>query len=130
MDNITFDKFKKDIVKIEFLEEHNSYGHHPFQLIAIDADGKMEMNALVGVGMQDIINRVQHYHKNKYKDIFLSMDLPKNTEIENDFVFALHIKSQEISSTMIEYSVETGEIINEIENSMSDTAKTIITYFM
>jgi hypothetical protein len=124
-------QFKTNFAKIEFLESANSYGHHPFQLFVVTADDKNEINALVGLGMSDIINRVKHYINAGAKDIFLSIDLPKGGDIQEDFVFILHIASgEEKEETIImEYDPEDGSVIQETDGGQYAFTETLVGYF-
>jgi len=123
-----FYKFKEDIIKIEFLESCSSFGHHPMQLIAINSDDTMEMNALVGLNIQGIVDRVKDYKENDSKELFLSMDLPSCEGINNDYVLALHFKNDDIKTTVIEYELDTGKIIKETDNIDNKTVSTIVGY--
>lgn len=129
--SLTFEKFKTNFVKIEFLDSCNAYGHHPFQLIAITADGKIEMNSLAGLRMENVIDRVKHYFDVKAKEIFLSIDLPAGKGIPNDFVFVLHIADEyKADMVVIEYSANTGEVIFESDGSQYDLAASILGCFI
>ena len=55
-----FKKFE-EIVKIEFVESSNCYGHHPMQLAAINNKGELELNALLHLKLNDIKDRVDFY---------------------------------------------------------------------
>ena len=131
MSKINFENFKKDFTKIEYIEASESHGHHPFQLIVIDSEGKMEMNSLVGLRMENVISRVKEYISKQAKDIFLTLDLPKGGDINNDFILALHIKDGELSSTStIEYNPDGGEIIEIKDDRNSTIVSTIVKYFI
>ena len=130
MSNMNFEKFKTELVKIEYLENYNGYngfGHNPLQLIAIDEFGEMELNALCGLKVKDIINRVHEYLNSNTKELYLSMDFPANQEISNDFVFLIHIANHSINSTLIiEYDTNDGKIIKESDGTGINGIKYII----
>ena len=98
---MNFSKFE-EIVKIEFVEGSNCYGHHPMQLIAVNKKGELEMNALVQVALNDIKNRVKYYlNRNDFKELLLSLDFPANDEIKNDFILLLHLKEKTCEQVLI-----------------------------
>jgi hypothetical protein len=124
-------KFKSSFAKIEFLESANAFGHHPFQLFVVTSDDKNEINALVGLKISDIIARVKQYISSGAKNIFLSMDLPKSSDIPEDFVFVLHIPNGEKAETIVvEYNPETGDIIQESDGSQYSLTNTLTDYFL
>lgn len=124
-------QFRTNFAKIEFLESAGSYGHHPFQLFVVTADDKNEINALVGLQISDIIGRVKHYISAGAKDIFLSIDLPKGGDIQEDFVFILHIENGEKAETIVvEYNPENGSIIQDTDGSQYTLTETLIGYFI
>lgn len=117
MSKMNFEKFKQGFTKIEYIEDSKAFGHHPFQLIAINESGEMEINALVGLRMENIISRVKEYLSANTRDIFLTLDLPKSGDVENDFVLALHLQDGKLtSSSTIEYNPDDGEIIRTLDN--------------
>lgn len=126
---MNFKKFKDDVVKIEFIESCSSFGHHPMQLIAINSDDTMEMNALIGLNTQSVISRVKDYKSNDSKELFLSLDLPSCKGISNDYILAIHFKGDATKSTVIEYNLDTGIIVKETDNIDNEIVSTIIGYF-
>lgn len=125
-----FEKFKQNFTTIEYVEGSNAFGHHPFQLVVINNNGEMEINALVGLRMEQVIRRVKEYLADKAKDIFLTLDLPKGGDIENDFVLALHLlEGQLIETSTIEYDPKDGKIIKMLDNRESSLIAAIAKYF-
>lgn len=112
-----FKKFE-EIVKIDFIESSNCYGHHPMQLAAINSKGELELNALLHMKLNDIKSRVDFYIKrDDFKELFISLDFPSNDEIENDFVLLLHFQEKSLQESIIkEYDAKTGEILNISSN--------------
>ncbi len=117
-----------EIVKIDFIESSNCYGHHPMQLAAIDKNGKIELNALLHLKIIDIKNRVDSYLNNSdFKELFLSLDFPANDEITNDFVLILHINEKGLEKSLIKkYDVSTGVYLDVLENSEFKVIKHIM----
>lgn len=125
-----FEKFKQNFITIEFIEDSNAFGHHPFQLVVITNNGETEINALAGLRMEQIICRVKEYLSAKAKDIFLTLDLPKGGDIENDFVLALHLHDGKlITTSTVEYDPNDGKIIKMLDNRESSLINTIVKYF-
>jgi hypothetical protein len=80
------EEFVATMVKIDIIEDSNSYGHYPFQLYVELEDGKSEMNALaLGGDVASCYKRFAKYKKENAKRIYLSLDFPKGGDIENDF---------------------------------------------
>lgn len=112
--NMDLHSFRNSFVKIEPIGEAGVFGHHPFQLIAVTADGGNEINAIFAHSMDQIISRVKEYILNGAREIFLSLDLPAGQGIKNDFIFLIHLVGGRKEETMvIEYSIKDGSIINE-----------------
>jgi len=125
-----FEKFKQNFTSIEYIEGSNAFGHHPFQLVVINNNGETEINALVGLRMEQVIRRVKEYLSAKAKDIFLTLDLPKGGDIENDFVLILHLhEGKLISTSTIEYNPNDGDIIKILDNRESSLITSIVKYF-
>lgn len=122
-----FDKFV-EITKIDFIETSNCYGHHPMQLAAKDKSGKLELNALMHLKINDVKNRVDSYlNKSDFKELFLSLDFPANDEITNDFVLILHINEKGLEKSLIKlYDVSTGVYLDVLENSEFKVIKHIM----
>jgi len=127
---MNFEQFKEQLVKIEFIESADAFGHHPMQLVVIDADERMELNSLSHLGIQHIISRVKEYINNGSKDVFLSIDMPKGGDVENDFVLMVHFNNNKVvATTSKEYIPETGEVVKVIDDSNSSHIRTIVNYF-
>lgn len=124
---MNFSKFE-EIVKIEFVEGSNCYGHHPMQLAAINNKGELELNALLHLKLNDIKDRVDFYlNKNDFKELFLSLDFPSNVEIENDFILLLNFNGKSLKESIIkEYDVKTGAILNISNNAEHKIIKHIV----
>lgn len=124
---MNFSKFE-EIVKIDFIENSNCYGHHPMQLAAVNKKGELELNALMHLKTDDIKNRVEYYlNRNDFKELFLSLDFPANDEIQNDFVLLLHLKEKTFEQVLIkEYDVNTGAILNTSDDSEQKIVKHIV----
>lgn len=126
-----FKKFE-EMVKIDFIESSNCYGHHPMQLAAINSKGELELNALLHIKLNDIKTRVNHYlNDNEFKELFISLDFPSNDEIENDFILLLHLQDRTLKESIIkEYDRDTGEIINISSNDNYKIVNHIVNLFI
>jgi hypothetical protein len=111
-------EFVKLMVKVEFIEDSNCFGHYPFQLFAEMDDGKNEINALaLGGDVKSCYKRFSHYKKNNAKRIYLSLDFPKGGDMENDFVAILSFENNETKLHAIPYQVSDGKILKAVEES-------------
>lgn len=123
--------FRESFVKIEPIEGTGAYGHHPFQLIAVTADGGNEINALFIQKMHQVIKRVKEYIAEEAKEIFLSLDFPAGNGIPNDFVLCLHLVAGKSHETMvIEYSTEDGSVFKESSGDDYPLVCEIVRYFV
>lgn len=114
----TVKEFVEQIVKIEYLEDSNSYGHYPFQLFVENSDGKFEMNSLaLGGDVESCYNRFGEYLKNNAKKIFMSLDFPASNDIDHDFVCIFSYIDNNYDVYAIPYDTETGEIYEDIHNN-------------
>ena len=110
---VTFEKFKNEMVKIEYIDIHSGYGHHPFPLLARKADHN-ELNSLCHLKLRDVLNRIKNYVADDYDDILVSMDFPANNEIKSDFVVAIQISNRVLKNLcVIEYDSDTGSKTKE-----------------
>jgi len=114
----TVKEFVENMVKIDFVEQSNCYGHYPFQLYAETEDGRMEFNSLaLGGDVLGCYNRVKHYRALKSKKIFMSVDFPAGGDIEHDFVCVFSIVGNKIEIYAIPYNEKDGTIYPEVHES-------------
>ena len=67
----TVEEFVKTMVKIEFIEDSNCFGHYPFQLFCENKDGEFEINVLaLGGDVSSCYRRFAEYKKQNAKAIF------------------------------------------------------------
>lgn len=108
-------EFVNQLVKIDFMEDEECYGHYPFQLFAETSNGDFEMNSLaLGGDVASCYNRVKKYLKEGAQKIFMSLDFPGSKDIEHDFVCIYSIVDGEFDVYAITYDTETGDIYDEI----------------
>jgi len=113
------EEFVATMVKIDIIEDSNSYGHYPFQLYVELEDGNIEMNALaLGGDVASCYKRFAKYKKEKAKRIYLSLDFPKGGDIENDFIAIFSYENGEINLYAIPYLLENGEVLQTIIESV------------
>jgi len=121
-------EFVDCLVKIDYVEDSNCFGHYPFQLFVETNDGKFEINALaLGGDVLSCYRRVKKYFKENSKKIFMSLDFPSGGDIENDFVCIFSIVNNSFDIYAIPYNTETGEKYDEIHNS--DLLSKLLTQF-
>jgi len=112
------EEFVKSMVKIEFIENSNCFGHYPFQLFCEDKNGKFEMNALaLGGDVKSCYKRFSEYKKQGAKRIYMSLDFPSRGDIENDFVAIFYFENNELNLFAIPYSLEDGKQLDVIKKS-------------
>lgn len=126
-----FKKFE-EMVKIDFIESSNCYGHHPMQLAAINKKGELELNVLLHFKLNDIKSRVDFcMNRDDFKELFISLDFPSNDELENDFILLLHLQERTLKESIIkEYDRDTGEIINISSNDNYKIVNHIVNLFI
>ena len=114
----TVEEFVKSMVKIEFIEDSNCFGHYPFQLLCENKDGGLEINALaLGGDVASCYRRFAEYKKDGAKRIYLSLDFPKGGDIENDYVAIYTFENDKINLFAIPYEIEEGKRFDVIKNS-------------
>lgn len=130
MENVK--EFVDKLVKIEYLDDSNCFGHYPFQLFVETNDGKFEMNALaLGGDVISCYKRFRKYLKEDSKKIFMSLDFPSGGDIKNDFICIFSAVDGIIDIYAIPYNTENGEKYEEIHTSdllseISDQFKNIL----
>lgn len=114
----TVEEFINTMVKIEYIEQSNCFGHYPFQLFAETKDGGHEMNALaLGGDVKACYERFLEYERAGAKRIYLSLDFPKGGDMNKDFVAIITLEDGEIDIFAIPYNVDDGDQFNRIEKS-------------
>lgn len=114
----TVEEFVKTMVKIEFIEDSNCFGHYPFQLFCENKDGGFEINALaLGGDVSSCYRRFSEYKKQNAKRIYLSLDFPKGGDIDNDYVAIYAFENNELSLFAIPYEIKDGKTFDTIKNS-------------
>ena len=114
----TIEEFINKMVRIEFIEDSNCFGHYPFQLFCENKDGDFEINALsLGGDVASCYRRFAEYKKQNAKRIYLSLDFPKGGDIDNDYVAIFTLENNEINLFAIPYEIEDGKKFDTIFNS-------------
>jgi hypothetical protein len=114
----TLEEFITSMVKIEFVEDSNCFGHYPFQLFCENKDSEFEINALLlGGDVESCYRRFSDYKKDDAKRIYLSLDFPSGGDIENDFVAIFSLENNEVNLYAIPYETEEGKTFDMIKNS-------------
>jgi len=114
----TVEEFVETLVKIEFIEDMNCFGHYPFQLFCENESGDFELGALALGGDVTSCYKVFAKHiKGDAKRIYLSLDFPKGGDIENDYVAIFTFDYGVINVFAIPYDTEDGKTFDTIKNS-------------
>lgn len=110
-------EFIEQLVKIEFIEQSDSFGLFPFQLYVEKSDGTFDMNALALGDVKACYKRTAEYIKSGAKKIFLALDFPKGGDITNDFVAIYTIIDNNYEIQALPYNYENGETYEMILSS-------------
>lgn len=114
---ISFEEFKKYNLKIEYLIECSSYGHHPYPLLA-QKGCNAEFDELFFISMEEIYKILKRYIDESYDEIMISIDCPASKDIKNTFIMALHISNKKLLDIfIIEYNTQNGDIIKKSNGS-------------
>lgn len=112
------EEFIESLVKIEYIENSNCFGHYPFQMFVETNDGNFELNSLaLGGDVEACYNRFAHYIINKAKRVYLSLDFPQGGDITNDFVAIFSFENGEINIIAIPYQESDGKSFEIIKES-------------
>lgn len=116
MENI--EEFVKALVKIDFVEQSECYGHYPFQMFAKTEDGQNHILALaLGGDVATCYLKFKDYQNKGAKQIYMSVDFPAGGDIKNDFVAVFYFENDELKVFAIPYEPETGKILDRITES-------------
>lgn len=112
-------EFIEQMVKVDYLEQFDSFGHYPFQMYVEKKDGQTSINALALGGDVKACHRLfaDEMH-NSAKTIYMSLDFPKGGDIDNDFVCIFHYDNttHELKNFAIPYDLE-GKVMDRITES-------------
>ena len=110
--------FVTDLVKIDYVEQSDCFGHYPFQMFVEKKEGGFELNALaLGGNVNSNYLRFREYLKAKAKRIYLSLDFPAGGDIENDFVAIFSYENGKYNLFAIPYETQEGKTFLEITKS-------------
>jgi len=124
----TVKEFVDSMVKVEFVESSNCFGHYPFQIFVETKDGELEIDVLALGG--DVVSCYKTFFKHKRSDakrIYLSLDFPSGGDIDNDFVAIFSFENNEFKLYAIPYLLSDGSLLPEIYES--DQLKKILSEF-
>jgi len=114
----TIEEFVELMVKIDFIEDSECYGHYPFQLFVETKDNKFEISALaLGGDVASCYRRFAEYKNNDAKRIYLSLDFPKDGDIDEDYVAIFSFEDGVVNLFAIPYKAEDGEVLDYITES-------------
>lgn len=120
----------KEFISIDFNEEHQEFGHYPFQLVAIDDEDKLIMNSLALGG--DVISCYMSFAKyiaSGYKKVYMSVDFPATMDMETDFVAVLSWENGRMDLVGLPYDNKTGEKLPELKGESKQVFTTILKQF-
>lgn len=112
-------EFIEQMVKVDYVDQSDCYGHYPFQMFVQKQDDKVSISALALGGDVKACHRLfaDEMHNNS-KRVYMSLDFPSAGDIENDFVcvFYYENKTHELKKIAITYNSE-GVILKQITES-------------
>ena len=112
------EQFIESMVKVEFIESSNSFGHYPFQMFAEKKDGTFELSALaLGGAVASCYKVFKERKESCAKRIYLSLDFPKGDDIYNDFAAIFTFENEVLDLFVIPYEPETGNTFDIIKKS-------------
>lgn len=110
--------FVKQLVKVDYVEQSDCYGHYPFSMFVETKDSKFEINALaLGGDVAACYRRFKKYLQENAKRVYLALDFPSGGDIKNDFVCVFSFENEEFDVFAIPYKTEDGEILPQIKES-------------
>ena len=112
------EEFVKTMVKVEFIEDCNCFGHYPFQLMCENRDGGLSITALaLGGDVASCCMKFSEYKNQGAKRIYLSLDFPKGGDIENDYIAIFSFEGNDIGLFAIPYDTANGKTFDIIKSS-------------
>lgn len=111
-------EFVEQLVKIEYHEEIESFGHYPFQLFTESQDGSQEYASMLGEG--SVTNRYAIFREKLIynpKKVYMSLDFPAKNDIKSDHVIVFSYENGEFGRFAIPYNSLDGEILPTITES-------------
>lgn len=112
-------EFTEQMIKVDYIEQSDCFGHYPFQMFYEKHDGKASISALALGGDVKACHRlfadVMH---GGIKRVYMSLDFPSGGDIENDFVCVFYYENSthELKNFAIPYDSQ-GVILNKITES-------------
>ena len=111
-------EFANSMVKIDYVEQSQSYGHYPFQMYSENEEGQVEVGALaLGDDVRACYRKVKDNICKGFNKIFLSLDFPGSEDMKHDFVAIFSIFDNAVDLYAIPYDIKTGERYKEIRKS-------------
>lgn len=119
---MTHKEFADKYIKIEYIEQSKSFGHHPFVLLAVMPDGKTEFNSMVINGVYAAYARAAHYFQMGATEIYMSLDFPQVLDSGSDFIAIFSITNNDVdgfsaSISGVPYDPSNGQILPLIGSS-------------
>ena len=109
---MNMEKFVDKMVKIEWIEDSNCFGHYPFQMFSEDKNGITKLTSLAIGSIVDAYRIAKKEIEIGSKKLFLSLDFPAGGDIENDFVVVFSVADGNYSGFGIVYDSE-GKILEK-----------------
>jgi hypothetical protein len=115
----TVNEFVNQLVKIDIMEDGQSYGHYPFSGIIEDSNGKISILALaLGGDVLSVYKTIGKSIIDGAKKAYFSLDFPPNEELKTDFVAVYSYENEEYNIFAIPYDVKNGETFDRIHDNV------------
>ena len=108
-------EFVETLVKIDFVEQSQCYGHYPFQLYAENEKQEITLGAIMGISdVRECYRSAQHAINEGNRKVFLSTDFPGHHDMPHDHVVIFSYEDGQFSAFAIPYSVKTGKVMEAV----------------
>ena len=120
MNNLNnIDDFVKTVVHLQ-KQDGGDYGHYPFQLMAEDKKGDLEVASLaLGGDIKACIEKFSEYGKAGFTRIYMSADFSAGGDMKSDFIAIFEYDSIEVKLFAIPYDAKTGEMFERVKDTDS-----------
>lgn len=121
-----FEEFQ-DSIDIQYIDIVKQYGHY-HQLIAIEK-GTPHSHNIAHLRINEIAALFKDVIKDGASEVFISLHLPMNDEINNEYVLLVHMQKALVDTSIIEFNVLNGTVIKRYSNNELRCVKAICSYF-
>lgn len=116
------EEFIESMANTSFIEEHNCFGHYPFNMISVMPDDKMIMAALaLGGDVRSCYKAFKKMIDDGAKIVHMSVDFPKGLDIPTDYIGVYSFENGKSEVIALPYNVIDGKFGDRVtEGTMVD----------